>query len=90
MIFAVFDLSPITINSMYKLQFFTFIFAVLLPVLSRHILYSVCDYSDFLKMNTRLRHKVHTYVHKVIGDSGTVASGMMGEKRGTPMPIELH
>jgi len=25
-------------NNVYKLQFFTFIFAVLLPVLSRHIL----------------------------------------------------
>ena len=29
MIFAAFDLSPLTLNSVYKLQFFTFIFALL-------------------------------------------------------------
>jgi len=33
MIFAVFNLSPLTVC---KLQFFTFIFVVILPVLSRH------------------------------------------------------
>ena len=38
MIFAVFDPSPLTV---YKLQFFTFIFAVLLPVLSRLLIMSI-------------------------------------------------
>jgi len=33
---------------------------------------------------------MHTYVRKVIGNSGTVASGMMGEQRETSMPVELH
>jgi len=28
----------VAVNSVYKVQFFTFIFAVLLPLLSRHIL----------------------------------------------------
>jgi len=37
-----------------------------------------------------LRHQARTYVRKVIGDSGTVESGMTGEQRGTPTPIELH
>jgi len=31
-----------------------------------------------------------TYVRKAIGDSSTVASGTMGEQRGTPTPVELH
>jgi len=33
---------------------------------------------------------MHTYVCKVIGDSGTVASGMTGEQTGTPTPMVLH
>jgi len=41
-------------------------------------------------MNTRLRHQVRTYVRKVIGNLGTVASGTMGEQRGTPTPVELQ
>jgi len=28
--------------------------------------------------------------HKIIGDSGTVALGMMDDQRKTPMPIDLH
>jgi len=34
-------------------------------------------------MNTRLKHQAHTYVSKVIEDSGTVASATMGEQTGT-------
>jgi len=41
-------------------------------------------------MNTRLRHQAHIYVCKVIGDSDIVASGTMGEQRGTREPIELY
>ena len=39
MIFAVFDPSPLT--AVYKLQFFTFIFTVLLPILSRLLIMSI-------------------------------------------------
>jgi len=38
-------------------------------------------------MNTRLKHQVCTNVCKVIGDIDTVASGTMGEQRGTSMPV---
>ena len=75
MIFAV---SDVAVNSFYY-QLSVDIFC-----------HSLCDYSDFCKMNARLRHQARTYVRKVIGHSGTVASGTMGEQRGTPTPVELH
>jgi len=59
----------VAINNVHKLQIFRFIFAVILPILSRHICHSQCDYSKFWKMNTRLRHQAHASVRNVIGDS---------------------
>jgi len=41
MIFAVFDPSPLTVSINCSKNFFTFIFAVLLPVLSRLLIMSI-------------------------------------------------
>jgi len=74
---------------MYKLQFFLHFLLFNYQFSVDLFCYSLCDYSNFWK-NTRLRHQAHTCIHKVIGDLGTVASGTMGEQRGTPMPVELY
>ena len=56
----------VAVNSVYKMQFFTFIFAVLLPVLSRLLIMSikgVFDYRIWIRIHTessfRFREKVH-------------------------------
>jgi len=56
----------VAVNSIYKLQFFftcKLIFAVLLPVLCRHISsFSTCLQWFFFKNEHRLRHQARTYV----------------------------
>ena len=49
----------------------------------------LCDYIDLFHKWTQ-GWCINCVVRKVIGDSGMVALGTMGEQRGTPMPIELH
>ena len=77
MIFAVFDPSPLT--AVYKLQFFTFIFAVLLPGLSRLLIMSMVIHFRFFKMaavchlrflNLRIETGLRTFVNSTHGSGG--------------------
>jgi len=87
--FAVFNLLPLTVcincSFLHLYLLFYFQFSVDMYFVILYVIAAI-----FEKNEHKAEASSAYLVRKVIGDSGTVVSGMIGEHRRTPTPVKLR